>query len=113
MGKGLNHQSLGSMPSRRIGQAGARAFGSRHSRGVEEVREDSPEVESQVCDNLEQAVAAGSHSTYHAEGDSFWMSLPLCTEGSPAVLSIPWRVGFYQSRGRRCGDPRDACFLRG
>ena len=101
------------MPSRRIGLAGAHASGSRHSRGVEEVREDSPGEGSQVCDNLWQAVAAGSHSIYRVEGDSFGKSRLLCTEGSPVVLSSPWRVGFYRSRGRRCDDLRDACFLRG
>ena len=52
MGTGPNRQSLDNTPSRRIGLAGARASGSHHSRGVEEVQEDSPGEGLQVCDNL-------------------------------------------------------------
>ena len=114
-GKGSNHQSLGSMLSScRTGLEVGHASGSRRNRDVEEARGESPAEGSQACDNLWQVVAvAGSHSTYRAEVDSSGKGRLLCTKGNPAVLGSPWRAEFYRSRGRRCGDLRDACFLRG
>ena len=92
----------------------ARAPGSRRSHGVEEAQEDSPAEESQVYGILWQVVVVGSHSTCHAEEDSFGEEGRLLyREGTPVVLSTPERVGFYRSRGHRCGDLHDACFLRG
>lgn len=109
----MDHQRLGSMPSRRIGLAEARASGSHRSPGGEEVQEDSPAEGLQLCGNLWQVEEVGSRSTYRVEGDSFGKDRLPCTEDIPVALSNPWRAEFYRSRVRRCGVLRDACFLRG
>jgi len=101
------------MSSCRIGLEEARASGSHRSHDVEEVQEDSPAEELHLCGNPWRVAVAGSHSTYRGEGDRFEEGRLPCTEDSPVVLSIPWRAVFYQSRGRRCGDFRDACLLHG
>ena len=101
------------MTSRHTGLAEARASGSHRSHGVEGVQEDNPAEELHLCGNPWRVAVAGNHNTCHGEGDSFGKSRLPCTEDSPVVLSDPWRAVFYQSRGRRCGDLRGACFLRG
>lgn len=110
--KGLDHQSLDSMTSRRIGQAEAHASGSHRSRVAEWAREDSPVEGLQVCGSLWRVAAEDSRSTYHVE-DSFEKNhLPYMAD-SPVVVDNLWMAGSYQSRGHRCGGFHDACFLRG
>ena len=101
------------MSSCRTGLTEARALGSHRSHGVEEVQEGNPAEGLQPCGSLWVVVVVGSHNIYHGKEDSFGKSRLPCTEDNPVALSNPWRVGFYQSMGHRCGDLRDVCFLHG
>ena len=111
--KGLDHQSLDSRTSFRIGQEEAHASDSHRSHVGEEAREGSLVEGLRVYGNLWRVAAADSRSTYHVGEYSFGGNRLPCMMGSPLVVGNPWRAGSYRSRGHHCDDFHDASFLRG
>lgn len=109
----MDHRSLDSMTWCRIGLAEARGPGIHRSHDVEGVQEDIPAEGLQPYGNLWGPAPVDNHNTYRGEEDSFGKNRLPCTGDSLVAEGNLWRVGFYQSRGRRCGDLRGACFLRG